>query len=473
MKSRVHPISRRFVPAALLAAALAGCAGDDSLTDPSPDDLDRGLEGRDDLEGHDDPARPAEVMTATRARGTLPGGNATGVHGCVLGSGGASQYEEPPAPGTTQLHVVGVFTSRGTANTGRRGNIRIGVTRPGRSVLVLSAFETTRWVVTADPGVTLERVILNGLAEQSASVPAGVPVEVHSVAQTGESLGDFNAYEWPSYHTTDLVDAAEELTDLTLTSFRGCYESASFQIDQPGELAPPHPVYDRPKPTILSGCEALASESSYCIASTWNGLVMVGLDSGEVCGELWPEIDSKTDHSAGWQGDYLYRCLSDRGIARISVVDGTADIAPIKCEAVTAYAGGLLASVDIGELAPYLVQFATFEDAAMRQPARIFYPFGAFGDSLVVQGDQIYRAPFVGTDVWTTELEDGVSLKAIPLERSPDWMSAMDVTEAGEIAIAESPGIRLYDGSTGRLRRTVSSEFHSGTASGLKCHSGG
>src|SRR5260370_886162 len=46
-------------------------------------------------------------------------------------------------PGSPAVHVVGIYESSGSAH--------VNVTRPGRHIVVLSAFEPTEWTVTAGP----------------------------------------------------------------------------------------------------------------------------------------------------------------------------------------------------------------------------------------------------------------------------------------------------------------------------------
>ncbi|HEU4535604.1 MAG TPA: hypothetical protein VFS00_15860, partial [Polyangiaceae bacterium] len=277
--------------------------------------------------------------------GTADGGNADGPHAC--GEGRYDHYEEV-TPSGAALHVVGIYTPPPS------GEVTVDVTRPGPSVLVLSAYEATRWVVNVAPGATVERVILSGYYAPTAQVPEGVPVEVHSYDSDGDGEADGGgsafgfAYQWPGVATTEVVSNAEAASGRGLTSFRGCYEGASFEIAAPGEIRPPHPTSDKAEPTLPPGCEALARESTYCVGLQGGQLSAVGLDSGTVCAGPSTNADTTAVSSLGWVGDYVYVCDYNRGLVRISVADGSVDIAAVSCDSATSHAGGILLSNSLG-----------------------------------------------------------------------------------------------------------------------------
>ena len=275
------------------------------------------------------------------------------------------------------------------------------------------------------------------------------------------------------------MDAAEELTGATLTSFRGCYASASFQIDEAGELEPPHPVSDNPDPAVPPGCEALTAESTYCVSMTMEGLAAVGLDSGTVCtSDLAPELQVIDGSSLGWQGDYLYTCALGVGIARISITDGTVDVAPIACEMVTTYDGGLVARVGIEEDdAPFglLAQFADFDHIAVRKAEHIL-ALDPYATRIAVEGNQAYFGWHSASTVETAELADGAPIKSIPLEGFDNWIMGMDVTGHGQLAITswfDTEALYLFDAETGAAQGQIPSELPSRLGGGLKCVSGG
>jgi hypothetical protein len=132
-----------------------------------------------------------------------------------------------------ELHLIGVYETHGNHGGGVHpaGAATVHVERKGSSILALSSYEPVHWTVTVADGVVLEKVILNGYHDQTADVPAGVPVEVH--AGPDGSLGAY-AYAWPAAEggsdTPALVDALVGITGRALTSFNGCYQASSFTL---------------------------------------------------------------------------------------------------------------------------------------------------------------------------------------------------------------------------------------------------
>ncbi|MEM9488674.1 MAG: hypothetical protein AAGC55_05990, partial [Myxococcota bacterium] len=310
-------------------------------------------------------------------RGTADGGNATGVHGCTVEAGRYVHYEEADARSDAQLHVVSVYGSMSGDDATATGEaVRVHLTRPGNTVLVLASYASSHWVVTAEPEVTIEGIILSGYHRQTVDAPIGVPMQEFSYSHNDTTLG--YGIEWPSYDSANLVVTAERMTERKLTSFRGCFASTSFQIDEPGDLDEPRVTSAAVEPGLIPGCAALAEESSYCMTMTEGKLAMIGLDSGTLCHGPEVGITAYDSPSLAWVGDYIYTCLYDRGIARISVIDGSVDVAPVPCGMVTSHRTGLAATavVDVGQSGStlsQLVHFSSFEDAAQRE---VSYSYG-------------------------------------------------------------------------------------------------
>ncbi|HVK66582.1 MAG TPA: hypothetical protein VM694_18995 [Polyangium sp.] len=164
-----------------------------------------------------------------------------GCKGTVVTGGG----DDPPGPGGpgdvvvpapvcgSELHLIGIYESHGNHGGGVHpaGAASVHVERQSSSILVLSSYEPVHWTVTAAEGVTLEKVILNGYHDQTADVPAGVPVEIHDGPDG--SLGAYG-YAWPHAEggsdTQALVAAAQNVTGRVLTSFHGCYQATQFTL---------------------------------------------------------------------------------------------------------------------------------------------------------------------------------------------------------------------------------------------------
>ncbi|HWN67510.1 MAG TPA: hypothetical protein VNM90_07705 [Haliangium sp.] len=429
------------------------------------------------------------VLRQTKLRGTANGGNADGVHSCDQYST-YHHYEHGGGEGGTQLHIIGILAPTSTAydSSGEEhGPVTVQVNRPGSSVLVLSSRFATEWNVEVADGSTVEGVITFGYFKNRVNAPEGVPVVAYSFYEDDVNPGD-TPTEWPSFYTTELVDTAELLTGLELTSFRGCEASDIFRIDEPGALRPPHAVSPSPDPRLIPGCESLATESGFCLSvdhgkgDTIPNVEMVGLDSGTTCGAFPVPDIALPDYSLGWAGDYLYKCVYRRGLARISLVDGSMDVAPISCDSVTADGDGLIAVVSFEKYpnAPwFVVRFASFEDAVEGAPERVYEIAPESRGPLAVQGNHLYFAKTGTHSVSFVELADGAEFQTITLEGFDDLddlIQGMDVTEDGKLLVTsysfDGGGPHIFDAATGAFQGSIENALDGGSA-GLECFSNG
>lgn len=427
--------------AALCASvALAACTTPDDTDPPIPPDQPPGMPIGVEMKA------ASEILAGISARDTQNFGNSTGVHSC---SYRYSHYEAEQ--NGTQLHVVGAYEA--TAGN----EITVHVTRAGDSVLWLGGYESINWVVTAAPGANIQEIILGGFNVQTASAPAGVTVR--TLPESSMPLGMY----WPSHRSTDMVEAAEFYTNLSLTSFRGCYDSTGFEIADPGAISPPHPVSTEAKPTPIPGCDAIAAESNYCLAMRefgLDGVTMLGLDSASSCGAVNIPVDITGLSTLGWRGDYVYTCSYERGIVRTSLIDGSTDVAPVPCEAVTTYDGGLLALAPAQYFVPGssiawlgLVQFATFEDAAARRATKVF-ELDPFASRLAVASNGRAYFSWHSTDrVESAALQDGATITSTVLEGYDDWIQGIEVLDDGRMLIGASwsadETLMVFDADTG------------------------
>jgi hypothetical protein len=455
----------------LLGAASAGCAlyvdpgdgpggggdGSGGVTNPPPDRPDQTPTPQ------PLPALPAAPLALFD---TADGGNSDGVHAC------ASDYAhyEHGQIGSTQLHVVGISAGGTTRGDGK---VDVRVTRPGPSVLVLSSYEPTAWNVVVEPGAFVQQIILSGYYAQSVSAPGGTPIDSYAFEAGGSYVGA--GFTWPSYDARDLVETAQALTGLTLTSFRGCAAGESFQIDAPVEIRPPHPVSDRAELTLPAGCEHIAGESAYCLSGSGGTPVVIGLDSGSVCqNDALGSATAPDTSSLGWRGDYAYGCVYDRGLARTSLVDGTVDIAPMACEAVTVDEDGSLLvmpffGTDFPELSTFsVIRFESFEAAARLEIAEVL-PVEPWASRMAVDGDRGYFAWHATSTIEVADLATG-ELESVVLEGYDDWILGLDAVD-GKLLVLGSwadPGLRVFNATTGKLEGVIATGF---AAEGLACAS--
>jgi hypothetical protein len=480
---KVEPMLHRsrWLALALLLAGVPGCAlyiepGDGEGGPPAPTPLPGG--------GGSTPGVPTEPLPPDSTPVPLPlpplpssgfqmidtadGGNADGVHTC----GDAYGHYEHSAGTGTQLHVIGIYQALRTEGPEQKnGKVDVQVTRPGSSVLLLSAYEPTHWNVQVGPGAFVERIVLSGYYAQSVTAPEGAKIESYAFdEETNTWLG--YGHLWPSHDTFDLVDKAQSLTGLELTSFRGCYFGDSFEIDTPVDIREPHVVSDKVEPTLPAGCEAIAGDSRYCLSMQTGKPVAIGLQSGALCLSEMTGLAGGFGASLGWRGDYAYGCIYERGLARVSLVDGSTDIAPISCDAVAVHGDDLLVmpfgSSGFEEYPLYSVlRFDDFAAAARREVADAVEIFPS-ASRMAVDGDRGYFAWHATNTIETAELTDGAEMTTITLEGYDDWIYGLEAID-GMLIVAgpyHNPGLHAFDAATGAALGVLLPEF---TGDGLTC----
>ncbi|MFN3200194.1 MAG: thrombospondin type 3 repeat-containing protein [Bradymonadia bacterium] len=154
----------------------------------------------------------------------------------VCESGALSGFDDGDI-GASEVHVVGIYESRGDHSGGfhPRGDTRVEVNRTGVPItLVLSSYEPTHWTLALAPGVQLQQVILNGYHTQTIEGHGGAPVTFR------HEPGNYYtacAYVWPSGNggcdTNALISGIEGDLGLPVTSFHGCYRGTEFVLGAP------------------------------------------------------------------------------------------------------------------------------------------------------------------------------------------------------------------------------------------------
>ena len=184
----------------------------------------------------------------------LPDGDrawtATGENDCDAAAGYLlDEYmaEEIAAP---ELHVVGIYSASSPSSP--FGELTLRVERAGPTVLVLSAYEETRWTILPGAGAEVARIIATGYEAQEVDAPDGVEIEIIDVASSGDMLGlgvvwpsegdrgdgcadffspaqcDLYSSAWRLHlqrrieEVSRLVERAEDRTGLALSTFHGC-----------------------------------------------------------------------------------------------------------------------------------------------------------------------------------------------------------------------------------------------------------
>lgn len=128
------------------------------------------------------------------------------------------------APGEcsdVEVHVIGVSDGGGAST--------VILKRPGRHVLVLSAYEATTWNVEVKPGATLERVYAVGHHPQKVVSNVRTAVQTESAIEGGAGA---TGYVYPDRQTVSMMKLASIRTGLHPTSFHGCYAASHWEIGE-------------------------------------------------------------------------------------------------------------------------------------------------------------------------------------------------------------------------------------------------
>ena len=493
----------------------------DSVTDSNhgEDNLSDGVEGDDHGESHEPDIAPDPALDP--APDSIPDlitdvehDEATSCERFSFRLEGCNWYEhsiDHIFAGSSEpiLHVVGMYESAG-------GVTILHISRTHRPVvLVLGAYESIEWIIDRADGARIEQILLYGYEHHSVSGADDVPV----VDMTGDPYIS-SGYCWPfcadGGYTQDMVQSAEELTGLPLSTFNGCYESTelslyheckeecSFDLACPGRecgmndecrvdcgscpdglacvehacvacepdcsdracghdgcdgtcgTCPDGRVCDEDghcvKPDYFAGCEDVVSESHYCMTIIENGLGLVGLDSGTVC-QFGTEIEYLTTHGFGiesiaWLDGLLYVCgegLGAHGLLRINPLDASWELAPVYCEAVAAYNGGLVTK----DLDPFGLMFYPSFDHAMALDGESI-PGTFHASRMTVQGSTLYTAWHSTDEIDVFRLPSGGTVGTITLEDFDSWVFGISVTSDGLLLLLSmSYDIIIFDETTG------------------------
>lgn len=131
------------------------------------------------------------------------------------------------------LYLGAVYETRGDHSGGfhPEGEARVQFSLPGASVLALSSYEPTHWVIEAAPEAELLEVVVVGYHAQRVTAPEGVRVQIHSLEQ-GQGSEAFCGYSLPynggGCDTDALIAEVERLTGLGVGQFDGCYRANTF-----------------------------------------------------------------------------------------------------------------------------------------------------------------------------------------------------------------------------------------------------
>jgi hypothetical protein len=138
--------------------------------------------------------------------------------------------------GPTEYHVFGVYEAPPDPSGGGGGGIQIYLDRPGKHVVVVSAYKETTWHFNVSNGAILEKVYAVGYSDQHvdvSQVPNAVKIESDSESTTG-AYGC--GYSWPyngeGCDTGNMLRLAAVRVGHEFNSYDGCHTTGTITLDE-------------------------------------------------------------------------------------------------------------------------------------------------------------------------------------------------------------------------------------------------
>lgn len=138
---------------------------------------------------------------------------------------------EPPKLVSGSVHVVAVYQAKGAGGNHNEGTIRIEVGAKDTPVtLVLSSYEPVHWLIQADPGVEIAKVVLMGYYPGRAS-----GVEAGKVSHAPGHLQDYNHKNFPGGSSQQILPPTSAIVEKTVgkrpNTVEGTYEANYFSLN--------------------------------------------------------------------------------------------------------------------------------------------------------------------------------------------------------------------------------------------------
>ena len=96
-----------------------------------------------------------------------------------------------PNSSQPELHVLSAYEP---ANS----TIAVHIERTTQMTVLLSSYEPVNWVLTVEPGVTIDKVLVNGYHSQNISLPNGIPYEIEAMIKQEQTLVVLAATRFPT-----------------------------------------------------------------------------------------------------------------------------------------------------------------------------------------------------------------------------------------------------------------------------------
>lgn len=381
---------------------------------------------------------------------------------CGGGETSSNYVVEDAAGDGPELHVVTVYEGMPDPNflNYRRGRVAVTVhARPRPVVLALSAYEPVQWDIAVDPGAVLQRIVVQGY---QTPILTGIPdgVDVQTIVPGCDS-----AYGWElragGERYPELIAALRGVTGLTETSFQGCYRGDHFEVphwlDYPPAQSPTPIAGDEMVPraaVVFPSCSDVTSESGYCLATTDQGLALVGLESGQRCPLPTATPLGLTDATAiAWRGEFAYLCSYEAGLVRIRLTDGAMEFAEVGCAAVTDYDGGLLLlESSVPRPTAPLDEYASYADVLAGSPRRE-HPWVDALSGIAADDSRLYQSAFADAGVVSIlDLASDAALPPLQLDGYDGPVIGIAVLDDTLLVSGWPPGLLRFDLATGARR---------------------
>lgn len=218
----------------------------------------------------------------------------------------------------------------------------------------------------------------------------------------------------------------------------------------------------------MEACAEVMSETNYCFTIDNDGAALVGLESGLICpvgkrGTVLSNLVPMYTSSIAVLDGHMYVCVDDsvegegvHGILEVSLLDGSWEILPPLCSALTRYGDGLLVQPDLSFGPSGIVHYPTIEHVRADDGTRLAEEVDAF--RMTVNGDMLYTAWHTTDHVDMFQLPSGSALETIYLEDYDTGIQGMAVTDDGflaSIAPWHESRIAIFDTGTGSHVRDI------------------
>ena len=374
-------------------------------------------------------------------------------------SGASGNQWDAPTAETTELRILGVYEAAGAKH-------EVAVTHdvPEAVILVLASYDPVNWIVTETYAGTIQRIIMSGPGGDSVSGPKGVTVDSYAWGY---------ARDFDDSGARTLIEYAENVTGIPMTSFHGDYNPGSFTIS-PGRAWMDISAYpDCSKkvtgtiggePDIAAldptGCADVLENEHICVTGYNTTLTAYGLDWGDSCTAATTAGDFMDGRypSLMWSDEWVYACTGDDGmLQRVSLLTGTVEKTFLYCDGVASLEGQLyLLTFD----APFadMPVYDTWESARCGSPT-FTMDFLNFNRRIAIH-DNILYSTLHSTDEFEWQVLGTSKSGAVTLAGYDGAIDGIDVTDDGWFVAITENGIDWYDLDGNALGAIETSSLH-------------